>query len=106
MLYVGNSTSASLSNPVTNYTHLLVTMTGGGGKGQVLVIPASLGDKPFTSVNPSGGTTWIAFGVINVGEQSVTITSQLNMPIAAYQFGAGENNIDHRILRVMGMRLY
>lgn len=100
-----NSTGATSVGGVSldPYEYAMVTIKSAQGNFTTVLVPQNA-TECFVTFGTTSGTTWIVFGTVAHSGTTVTITSQLNMPVSAFKFGTGANNIDTRIVKVDVLR--
>ena len=79
--------------------YAMVTIKSAQGNFTTVLVPQNA-TECFVTFGTTSGTTWIVFGTVAHSGTTVSITSQLNMPVSAFKFGTGTNNIDTKIVKV------
>lgn len=104
-LYSGpGAASVALSEDVEGYSWLDVEVASAqGNRHAVRLRPGATAS--FVAHGVTGGTCWVSFGTLAASGRTARITSQVNMPITAYEWGKGTGNADCRIVSVVGVRV-
>ena len=105
-LYSGpGAASVALSEDAEGYDWLDVEVASAqGNRKAVRLRPGATAD--YVSHGITGGTCWVSFGTLAASGRTARITSQVNMPITAYEWGEGTGNTDCRIVSVIGVRAH
>lgn len=93
----------ALSEDAEGYDWLDVEVASAqGNRKAVRLRPGATAD--YVSHGVTDGTCWVSFGTLAASGRTARITSQVNMPITAYEWGEGTGNADCRIVSVIGVR--
>lgn len=104
-LYSGpGAASVALLEDAEGYSRLDVEVASAqGNRHTVRLRPGATAS--FVAHGVTGGTCWVVFGTLAASGRTARITSQVNMPITAYEWGEGTGNTDCRIVSVIGVRV-
>ena len=93
----------ALSEAAEGYDWLDVEISSAqGNRKAVRLRPGATAD--YVSHGVTDGTCWVSFGTLAASGRTARITSQVNMPITAYEWGEGTGNADCRIVSVVGLK--